>query len=78
MRYDVAKEMEGGPPESLYRERLQTKLKLLGSKAPVVSDDCAAKLHKEMEGVVLRNRHTGADSKPPHAALVRKATVVNG
>jgi hypothetical protein len=32
LRYDVAKEMEGGPPESLYRERLQTKLKLIGSK----------------------------------------------
>ena len=39
---------------------------------------CAMKLHKEMEGPILRNRHTGADFKPPHAALVRKATVVNG
>jgi hypothetical protein len=36
------------------------------------------KLHKEMEGPVLRNRHTGVDSKPPHAALDRKTTVVNG
>jgi hypothetical protein len=36
------------------------------------------KLHKEMEGSILLNRHTGADFKPPHAALVRKVKVVNG
>jgi len=39
---------------------------------------CAMRLHKEMEGSILRNRHAGADSKPPHAASDRKTAVVNG
>jgi hypothetical protein len=45
-------------------------LKLLWSKAMVVSVDCATKLQRRWRKA-LRSRPTGGDFKPPQAAVVK-------
>ncbi len=48
----------------------------VGNCRPDAKGDCAAKLQRRWR-TTLRNRHAGADSKPPQAAVVKNPTVVS-